>query len=296
MLREIGTEQEEAAATLGASAFTTFRRITLPAIRWAVAYGVVLTTARCARRVRRRQRRLRRDRRPDADADAVRAGVYEKFDQTGAYAASVLLAALAILTLVADDDVPTEGGRTWRSRLVTSPSASATSSRSTTSRSTVAERLADRAARPERQRQVDAAARDRRASRRRTRARVHLRQGGDGVAPQKRGVGFVFQHYAPFTHMTVAENVAFGLKIRQAAEGRDRASGSTSCSSSCSSRGSASATRRSSPAASGSAWRWRARSRRSPRCCCSTSRSARSTRACASSCASGCSACTTRCT
>jgi sulfate transport system permease protein len=47
VLREIGFEQEEAAATLGARAFTTFRRITLPAIRWAVAYGVVLTTARC---------------------------------------------------------------------------------------------------------------------------------------------------------------------------------------------------------------------------------------------------------
>ena len=46
VLREIGTEQEQAAATLGASAFTTFRRITLPAIRWGVAYGVVLSTAR----------------------------------------------------------------------------------------------------------------------------------------------------------------------------------------------------------------------------------------------------------
>jgi sulfate transport system ATP-binding protein len=33
--------------------------------------------------------------------------------------------------------------------------------------------------------------------------------------PQKRGVGFVFQHYAPFAHMTVRENVAFGLRIRK---------------------------------------------------------------------------------
>src|SRR5918997_4545633 len=46
VLREIGTEQEQAAATLGASPWQTFRRVTLPAIRWAVAYGVVLTTAR----------------------------------------------------------------------------------------------------------------------------------------------------------------------------------------------------------------------------------------------------------
>jgi sulfate/thiosulfate transport system ATP-binding protein len=36
-----------------------------------------------------------------------------------------------------------------------------------------------------------------------------------GVPPQSRGVGFVFQHYAAFKHMTVWENVAFGLKIRR---------------------------------------------------------------------------------
>jgi sulfate transport system permease protein len=100
VLREIGTEQEQAAATLGASAFTTFRRITLPAIRWAVAYGVVLTTARCL---------------GEFGAVAIVSGgiagrtqtltqyvqaSYENFDQTGAYAASVLLAGLAILTLL----------------------------------------------------------------------------------------------------------------------------------------------------------------------------------------------------
>jgi sulfate/thiosulfate transport system ATP-binding protein len=33
--------------------------------------------------------------------------------------------------------------------------------------------------------------------------------------PQRRGVGFVFQHYAAFKHMTVRENVAFGLKVRR---------------------------------------------------------------------------------
>ena len=100
VLREVGTEQEEAAATLGARAFTTFRRITLPAIRWAVAYGVVLTTARCL---------------GEFGAVAIVGGgiagrtqvltqyvqaSYENFDQTAAYAASVLLAALAIVTLV----------------------------------------------------------------------------------------------------------------------------------------------------------------------------------------------------
>lgn len=100
VLREIGTQQEEAAATLGASAFTTFRRITLPAIRWAIAYGVVLTTARSLGEfgavsivsggIAGRTQTL---------TQYVQAS-YENFDQTGAYAASVLLAALAIATLL----------------------------------------------------------------------------------------------------------------------------------------------------------------------------------------------------
>ncbi|GAA2732856.1 sulfate ABC transporter permease subunit CysW [Pedococcus aerophilus] len=46
VLHEIGTEQEQAASTLGASSAQTFWRITLPAIRWGLTYGVVLTIAR----------------------------------------------------------------------------------------------------------------------------------------------------------------------------------------------------------------------------------------------------------
>lgn len=46
VLYEIGEEQEQAAATLGANTWQTFWRITLPAIRWGLTYGVVLTVAR----------------------------------------------------------------------------------------------------------------------------------------------------------------------------------------------------------------------------------------------------------
>jgi sulfate transport system permease protein len=46
VLLELGTEQEQAAATLGSGSWQTFWRITLPSIRWGLTYGIVLTTAR----------------------------------------------------------------------------------------------------------------------------------------------------------------------------------------------------------------------------------------------------------
>ncbi|TMK74995.1 MAG: sulfate ABC transporter permease [Actinobacteria bacterium] len=101
VLHEIGDEQEQAAQTLGANWWQTFRRITLPAIRWGVAYGVVLATARAL---------------GEFGAVAVVSGrvvgqtetaplwVWREFGQfnlTGAYTASLVLAMLAIGTLLA---------------------------------------------------------------------------------------------------------------------------------------------------------------------------------------------------
>ncbi len=100
VLREIGTEQEEAAGTLGASPWQTFWRITLPAIRPAVGYGIVLTTARAL---------------GEYGAVSVVSGKlvgrtetatlhvedrFQSFDLTGAYAAAIVLALMAVAVLV----------------------------------------------------------------------------------------------------------------------------------------------------------------------------------------------------
>jgi sulfate/thiosulfate transport system permease protein len=99
-LREVGDEQEQAAYTLGASSWQTFWRITLPSIRWAVIYGVVVTTARCL---------------GEYGAVAIVSGniqgktetatlrvqdYYENLDQAGAYGVALLLGLIAIAVLV----------------------------------------------------------------------------------------------------------------------------------------------------------------------------------------------------
>ena len=135
VLQEIGTDQDQAATTLGATSFTAFRRITLPSIRRSLAYGVTLTTARVlgefgavivvSGAVAGRTQTL---------TLFIQDGI-DNLNTTGAYAGAVILAliALVVLTVLGADS---EGRKAkWRSPSHQSPSDSEMQLLSTTSTS-----------------------------------------------------------------------------------------------------------------------------------------------------------------
>jgi sulfate transport system permease protein len=135
VLQEIGTDQEQAATTLGATSFTAFRRITLPSIRRSLAYGVTLTTARVlgefgavvvvSGAIAGRTQTL---------TLFIQDGI-DNLNTTGAYAGAVILAliALVVLTVLGADS---EGRKAkWRSTSDRSPSDSEMPLLSTTSTS-----------------------------------------------------------------------------------------------------------------------------------------------------------------
>ena len=100
VLEEIGTEQEEAAKTLGANDWQTFWRVTLPSIRWGLLYGLILTNARAmgefgavsvvSGNIARQTQTL-----PLFVEEA-----YKQYQTQAAFSAAVLLAGLALVTLV----------------------------------------------------------------------------------------------------------------------------------------------------------------------------------------------------
>jgi sulfate/thiosulfate transport system permease protein len=111
LMQQQGSDEEEAAITLGAGAWTTFLRVTLPKIRWGLIYGIILCNARAM---------------GEFGAVSVVSGhirgvtttmplhveiLYNEYDFVGAFAVASLLALLAILTLVIKTFVEWRSGR-----------------------------------------------------------------------------------------------------------------------------------------------------------------------------------------
>lgn len=100
VLEEIGIEQEQAARSLGANAVQTFRRITLPSIKWAVVYGVVLSLARSlgefgAVKVVSQGASFNGE-----TATLLIQNRYGNYEESTAYAAAFMLVLAAVLALV----------------------------------------------------------------------------------------------------------------------------------------------------------------------------------------------------
>jgi sulfate/thiosulfate transport system permease protein len=100
VLNEIGDDQEQAAQSLGANARQTFLRITLPSIKWAVVYGVVLSLARSLGEFGAVKIVSGNFTGQTQTATLVVEQKYQNFDQEAAYATAFLLAAASVLCIV----------------------------------------------------------------------------------------------------------------------------------------------------------------------------------------------------
>ena len=100
VLEEVGEEQEQAARSLGANALQTFWRITLPAIKWGVIYGVVLSLARSLGEFGAVKVVSGNVLGETRTATLVVEEKYLNFDKGGAYATAFLLALVAVAAII----------------------------------------------------------------------------------------------------------------------------------------------------------------------------------------------------
>ncbi|MEM7553934.1 MAG: sulfate ABC transporter permease subunit CysW [Cyanobacteria bacterium P01_A01_bin.84] len=100
VLEEVGSDQEEAAKTLGANEWETFWRVTLPNIRWGLLYGVILTNARAMGEFGAVSVVSGNIIRKTQTLSLFVEASYKQYETQAAFAAAVLLACLGFVTLV----------------------------------------------------------------------------------------------------------------------------------------------------------------------------------------------------
>ena len=100
VLHELGTDQEEAAATLGSGVWQTFWRVTLPSIRWGLTYGIVLTIARTLGEFGAVIMVSANLPGQSQTLTLLVADRYNRGAEYGAYAISTLLMAVAVMVLI----------------------------------------------------------------------------------------------------------------------------------------------------------------------------------------------------
>jgi sulfate/thiosulfate transport system permease protein len=111
VLQEVGDEQEQAARSLGANALQTFRRITLPSIKWAVVYGVVLSLARSLGEFGAVKIVSGNVVQKTQTATQVVEQKYQNFEQSTAYSTAFMLACASVVCIVVVSSLRPTGGR-----------------------------------------------------------------------------------------------------------------------------------------------------------------------------------------